>query len=242
MNETQPAGEGNYIKSWYMDGSPTTASCGIWRNPNSRIRIRRIWRVEDHTCAKGLGRPCVSTIDTDGVKSKNQDKQGIPPKQKQQTLFNLNRVETSTNVQHAQVEWSLLCASGVHEPDPCCTLFVVTARLTRALTLVHITSCVHPAHVPENVILSDPQHLSCKNSSFFLLPFFFQFCRLVGVVDGETDYTGCDGLLMSRVAWGFWTEGTSSAHAFAWSSTTQAVAHRTRRPAEGHQRAVFRRR
>ena len=33
-------------------------------------------------------------------------------------LLNLNGVETSTNAQNAQVEESLLCAGGVHEPHP----------------------------------------------------------------------------------------------------------------------------
>ena len=38
--------------------------------------------------------------------------------QKPLILLNLNGVETSTNAQNAQVEESLLCAGGVHEPDP----------------------------------------------------------------------------------------------------------------------------
>ena len=37
-----------------------------------------------------------------------------------------------------------------HKLDPRCTMFLVTARLTRALTLVHITSCFH----------SDPHELN----------------------------------------------------------------------------------
>ena len=60
----------------------------------------------------------VSTIDTDHVKSKNWDKEGIPDDPKPLILLNLNGVKTSTNAQNAQVERSLLCAGGVHELDP----------------------------------------------------------------------------------------------------------------------------
>ena len=60
----------------------------------------------------------VSTIDTDHVKSKNQDKEGIPDDPKPLILLNLNGAKTSTNAQNAQVEQCLLRAGGVHEPDP----------------------------------------------------------------------------------------------------------------------------
>ena len=46
----------------------------------------------------------VSTIYVDHVKSKNQDKEGIPDDQKPLILLNLNGVETSTNAQNAQVK------------------------------------------------------------------------------------------------------------------------------------------
>ena len=60
----------------------------------------------------------VSTIDTDHVKSKNQDMEDFPDYQKPLIFLNLSRVTTSTNAQNVQVELSLLCAGGVHEPDP----------------------------------------------------------------------------------------------------------------------------
>ena len=60
----------------------------------------------------------VSTIDTDHVISKNQDREGILDDQKPLIMLILNEVKTSTNAQNAQVEWSPLCAGGVHEPDP----------------------------------------------------------------------------------------------------------------------------
>ena len=54
----------------------------------------------------------VLTIDTDHVKSKNQDKEDIPDYQKPLVLLNLNRVTTSTNAQNAQVEQSRVsCAA-----------------------------------------------------------------------------------------------------------------------------------
>ena len=46
----------------------------------------------------------VSTIDTDHVKSKNQDKEDISDFQKQLVLLNLKGAKTSTNAQNAQVE------------------------------------------------------------------------------------------------------------------------------------------
>ena len=67
---------------------------------------------------KGIVAQLVSTIDTDHVKSKNQDKEGVPDDQKRLILLDLNGVKTSTNAQNAQVEWSPLCAGVVHEPDP----------------------------------------------------------------------------------------------------------------------------
>ena len=52
----------------------------------------------------GMELQLVSTIDTDHVKSKNQDKEGIPDDQKPMILVNLNGVDTSTNAQNAKVE------------------------------------------------------------------------------------------------------------------------------------------
>ena len=60
----------------------------------------------------------VLTINTDHVKSKNQNKEDIPDYQKPLILSNLSGVKTSTNAQSAQVEYRLICAGGVHEPDP----------------------------------------------------------------------------------------------------------------------------
>ena len=65
---------------------------------------------------RGIVAQLVSTIDTDHVQSKNQDKEGFPDDQKPLTLLNLNEVDTSSK--DAQEEWSLLCAGGVHQPDP----------------------------------------------------------------------------------------------------------------------------
>ena len=48
-------------------------------------------------------------------------------------------------------------------PDALC--FLVTAHLTRALTLLYFTSWFHSVRVPEKGISHDPQHLSCENSS-----------------------------------------------------------------------------
>ena len=75
---------------------------------------RNTWMDQD----KGIVAQLVSTIDTDHVKSKNHDTEGIPDDQKPLILLNLNGVETSTNAQNAEVEYSLLCAGGLHEPDP----------------------------------------------------------------------------------------------------------------------------
>ena len=94
----------------------------------------------------------VSTLDTDDVKSKNQDKEGVLEYQKQLILLNLNGVVTSTNAQNAQVQWSLLCTGGVHG----CTLLLVTAQLTRASALVHLTSCFHSVCVLEKGNLVRP--------------------------------------------------------------------------------------
>ena len=46
----------------------------------------------------------VSTIDTDHVKSKNQDKEGTPDYQNPLILLNFNGAKTSMNAQNAQVE------------------------------------------------------------------------------------------------------------------------------------------
>ena len=45
--------------------------------------------VENHTSAKDLGRTFVLTIDTDNVKSEDQDEKGVPKYQKQLILLNL---------------------------------------------------------------------------------------------------------------------------------------------------------
>ena len=86
--------------------------------------------------------PLLSTIDTDHVKSKNQDKEGIP-----------DGVKTSTNAQNAQVVIpDALCFKVV-----CCTLhpaqFILDAHSH--------TSCFHSVCVPEKGIAHNPQDLSC---------------------------------------------------------------------------------
>ena len=67
---------------------------------------RATWMDQNKEVAAQL----VSTIDTDNVKSKNQDKGDVPVCRKPLIVSNLNGVETSTNAQNAQVEWSVLCA------------------------------------------------------------------------------------------------------------------------------------
>ena len=83
-------------------------------DPDASMMERDTWMNQN----KATTAQFVWTIDIDHVKSKNQDKEVIPDDQKPLILSNLNGVETSTNAQNAQVEWSLLCAEGVHELDP----------------------------------------------------------------------------------------------------------------------------
>ena len=90
----------------------------IHRNLHSRQSVdpdasmeRDTWMDQNKAAVAQL----VSTIDIDHVKSKNQDNEGIPDDQKLLILLNLNGVETSTNAQKAQVEWSHLCAGRMHE-------------------------------------------------------------------------------------------------------------------------------
>ena len=61
---------------------------------------RNTWKDKN----KAVMAQLVSTIDTDCVKSKNQDKEGIPDYKKPLILLNLNGVKTSTNAQNAPVE------------------------------------------------------------------------------------------------------------------------------------------
>ena len=69
------------------------AEAGTWITHDSR---QSILKVVDDTRANNLGRIFVSMVDTDNVKSKNQDRESIPHEQKQLILSNLNGVETST--------------------------------------------------------------------------------------------------------------------------------------------------
>ena len=96
MNETQSAGKGSYTEN------------GTWIAFDSK---QRNLEVVSYTSANDLGRIFASTIVTDSVKSKNQDKEGGPDDQMQLIWLDLNGVETSTNAQSAAQEvWSLLCA------------------------------------------------------------------------------------------------------------------------------------
>ena len=104
INETQSAGKGSFTEN------------GTWIAFDSK---QRNLEVVSYTSANDLGRIFASTIDTDSVKSKNQDKEDGLDDQMQLIWLDLNGVETSTNAQSAAQEvWSLLCAGGVHEPDP----------------------------------------------------------------------------------------------------------------------------
>ena len=89
MNETQSAGERSYFESgtWItFDGKLSNLEKPKIENPN----LENL-EVEDYTRANDLGRIFVSTIDTDNVKSKNQNKEGVPVYQKPLTLLlNLN--------------------------------------------------------------------------------------------------------------------------------------------------------
>ena len=60
--------------------------------------------VEDYTSANDLGRTFVATVDTNRVKSEDQDKEGVLELQKHVILLNLDGVETSMNAHEAQVE------------------------------------------------------------------------------------------------------------------------------------------
>ena len=80
MNETQSAGEGSCIEAgiWITCASkPANLKQSKFENPN----LDNL-EVEDNTSANDLGRIFVSTIDTDNVKSKNQDKEDILENQK----------------------------------------------------------------------------------------------------------------------------------------------------------------
>ena len=74
--------------------------------------MKNTWTDQNNACMAQF----VSTIETDHVKSKNQDKEGILDDLHPLILLNRSGVKPSTNAQNAQVELSLLCAGG--EPDP----------------------------------------------------------------------------------------------------------------------------
>ena len=82
------------------------------------IEHRRLCLKTQYQKNKEVAAKLVSTIDTDNVKSQNQDKEDNPEYQKLPILLILNGVKTSTNAQNAHVEQSLLCAGGMHELDP----------------------------------------------------------------------------------------------------------------------------
>ena len=60
--------------------------------------------VEDYTSANDLGRTFVATVDTNRVKSEDQDKEGDLELQKHLILLNLDGVETWMNAHDAHVE------------------------------------------------------------------------------------------------------------------------------------------
>ena len=60
--------------------------------------------VEDYTSAKDVRRTVVATVDTNRVKSEDQDKEGVLEEQKHLIFLNLDGVETSMNAHDAQVE------------------------------------------------------------------------------------------------------------------------------------------
>ena len=74
--------------------------------------------VELYISPEDLGRTLVARVNTNSVKSEDQDERCVLECEGQLVLLNLNRVETSTNAQNPQVEWSFFCEGGVHERDP----------------------------------------------------------------------------------------------------------------------------
>ena len=131
LNETQSADEASFFESgtWTThDSKLSTLDRRNIENPN----LKNL-EVEDCTSANDLGRIFVSTIDTDIVKSKSQDKEDVPDHQKQLTLLNLSGGETSTNAQDAQVEKNLFCAGG-------CTNLIPDAPLL-SVSVLHTVSC-----------------------------------------------------------------------------------------------------
>ena len=94
MNATQSAGEGSAIEN------------GAWNLGKSTLENSNLkkLRVGKYISAEDLGRTFVATVDTNRVKSKNQDEKGVSEYQKLLILLNFYGVETSTNAQNVQVE------------------------------------------------------------------------------------------------------------------------------------------
>ena len=72
--------------------------------PNMENPNPKNLEVEDYTSGNDLGRTFVATVDTNRVKSEDQDKEGVLELQKHVILLNLDGVETSMNAHEAQVE------------------------------------------------------------------------------------------------------------------------------------------
>ena len=81
-----------------VHGSPNLGKSAL--NPN----LKKLGVEYYITSAEDLGRTLVATVDTESVKSKDQDEKNVPEHQKQLIFLNLNGVEPSTNAQNAQVE------------------------------------------------------------------------------------------------------------------------------------------
>ena len=94
----------------------------------------------------------VSAIDTDHVKFKNQDKEEILDHQNRLILLNLRGVETSTNMQNAQVERSLFAQEECMHliPD---VFFLVSVILHNSYWMrIRTRSVFHSVCVPEKGI------------------------------------------------------------------------------------------
>ena len=108
---------------------------------------RNIWMDQNKEIVAQL----VSAVETDHVKSMNQDKEVILDDQKPLILLTSNGVSASTNAHDAQVEWSLWCAGG-------CMNLILAAECLQCVSLdAHCSWFFSLA----KGISHDPKHLSC---------------------------------------------------------------------------------